>query len=444
MTGDPDHPPGNAKLTVKYQEDSKENQDDQSQMGKKPEEFDLYINKGTIPRIEAVDGKNLYTREVYLSEDAKINGEIAQAYTLYRIHLLMREVIAPAMLSTGVFNELVYTQSGEGYVRVTKEAISAQIEDVVGEAAQYEIVNIIYKILTSLANPVDDKALVSTLLPPLPLDHVDEGPLIRKDVRDIRVHPEKVRNYAGMWFVINDIAEFVGSDVSRGIPIVSALVVHIIHSLINSKPDVAAMIEELESDMKTINERILDAGSTPPTQQPFFYKGAKIVRTILERAKLLDSVEEEGLEAIHSLRENPSSANLLSVLSTLKFSKLRELARKQDRSLNYSDISWDMLLDEGTWDCNWIFQWSKSGENQGASLDELYVYCWRRTNSETQEGQIDGAVFTGTLDEQGSSSSVPLVAEMNRYERDRKREIERFQDPDTLAEAIESAVGGKI
>ena len=67
-------------------------------MGKKPEEFDLYINKGTIPRIEAVDGKNLYTREVYLSEDAKINGEIAQAYTLYRIHLLMREVIAPAML----------------------------------------------------------------------------------------------------------------------------------------------------------------------------------------------------------------------------------------------------------------------------------------------------------------------------------------------------------
>jgi hypothetical protein len=33
---------------------------------------------------------------------------------------------------------------------------------------------------------------------------------------------------------------------------------------------------------------------------------------------------------------------------------------------------------------------------------------------------------------------------MNRYERDRKREIERFQDPDTLAEAIESAVGGRI
>ena len=102
------------------------------------------------------------------------------------------------------------------------------------------------------------------------------------------------------------------------------------------------------------------------------------MRTILERAKLLDSVEEEGLEAIHSLRENPSSANLLSVLSTLKFSKLRELARKQDRSLNYSDISWDMLLDEGTWDRNWIFQWSKSGENQGASLDELYVYCCQK------------------------------------------------------------------
>ena len=73
----------------------------------------------------------------------------------------------------------------------------------------------------------------------------------------------------------------------------------------------------------------------------------------------------------------------------------------------------------------------------------MYIAA-RRTNSETQEGQIDGAVFTGTLDEQGSSSSVPLVAEMNRYERDRKREIERFQDPDTLAEAIESAVGGKI
>lgn len=420
-----------ANLTVKYPDDAINKQN-----------YKLYVKKGTTPMTDTVDdvSKDFYIRQIYLSEDAKINGDVVQAYLLYRTNLLLRHCISYAMLYTDVFHGLLYTKSGDGYTQVSEENISAQVEEVMGEVPQHEIKDIFVYLLRSIGKTLNDKAVVSMVFPAWPIE-LPEGQI--NDMRQLPPDAEKLMNYAGLTIIRNKIVELIGSDASNGLPIVGSLLVDIMSSLINSKSAAPIMIDELDTSMKSIKERFSISRSTSD-QQRFFPEASRIVLAVLGRAELSEFVEEAGLDAIHSLRENPTSENLLDVFSSLQFPKLAEAKRILGQSLNYSDLYWDNGFSEGVLDRHYTVQWARSEENL---LDDYYDYCLKRmvVDQKRQEGEVEGAVFLGSLlDEDTSISAVPLVAELHRYERDQKREIDRLQRPGTLAEYIESVVGGRL
>lgn len=433
--GNPDNDPSRAQLIVHYQgSEGKEAKD----------EYKLYVNKGTLPRVEeALLGAEILIREAYLSGLENSNGKVTQAYLRYATARVLQELFAYSQLATGVFHGILYPRTGSGECsRVSNDTFYAKMEEVLGEGGEDEIRQFFREVLLpSIGSLADDDAVISAILPDAAFHAARDGVGVRENVRKYPPDPERVIKNAGLAVAERRFLELSGQDAPQGIQNLGRLLGHIMSSLIKSEPNIAGLIDEWDTDLNTMIEQ---ARFPHPTadQERFGPEAIKIVVGNFVREDFLESGSETvpgpGVVAIDSLRENQTHGQYLKTVRSLKYTKKEDFVKMQGGSLDYSKVYWDerdtphqarfieILLDmESHW-------------------DDIYEVCLRLEGRQRHPEELRGAVYTRRLHGEETTSILPIGSEMSKFEKDFNAELRSAQKPGWVEKMIKLDVGGRI
>jgi hypothetical protein len=418
--GSPDHNPSSAQLYQRY-EDKDSIKDDLPFI-------QLYVNKGMLPRVEeALQGAEILIREVYLSDLEKYDGVFSQAYLSYATARVLQEVLAYSQLVTGVFHGLSLLNNDKFY---------AKMEEVLGVGGEDEIRQFFKEvILPSIGNLADAEAVISATLPDTPFYALGDSVGVRENIRNYPPNHEMVIKNAGLAVVQRKFLELSGQDAPQGIQNLGRLLGHYMINLIKSESNVVGLIDEWDTSLNTMIEQVPFPHPTADSER-FAPEAIKIVTRNWEREGLLKL--GSGTVAIRSLRENQTHAQYLKTVRSLKYSKKEELMKMQGESLDYSKVFWDER------DTPYQARFMEIILDKDSYWDEIYEVCLRLEGRQRGPDETAGAVYTKRLHDEGTTSLLPIVAEMSQFNKQLIAEMRSAQKPGWMEETIQREVGGRI